>query len=152
MKPWKPTTRRRTRKAAPRVSEATGEYRFLGYVIDGDGTKTAVSCKLFRLLQTVWFPDMATEEQIIEFVSECHRLIHEARGAANNPARLKPIADATRQLIHEVPTFIPKNGFPNVDNLTYQDSLTAPEIEQRLVDELRRAGVWEWFEELEGGE
>jgi hypothetical protein len=129
-------------------------YQLLGWYRDSSGVPQSMSCGLYRFLHR-HSPKVATEQEKADFVVQCRQIIKTARvlsvESGGDRDQLKPVADEARRLIHEIPEHIPNEGFPNIDRLEYDSWLSSDEIEEKLLGELKRRQLLEWFEFSAGG-
>jgi hypothetical protein len=124
------------------------DQRLLSWYRDENGESRPMKCGFYRELRRLW-PHTATDKDKADFVVECREIIETARAISAGGGghdRLKPLADAARNLIWEIPETIPRNGFHIDEPLEYHSSLSLAEIEEKLFKELERCNLLEWFE------
>jgi len=122
-----------------------------------DGERKACTISFYRSFWRVYIPHCMSDEEKAEFTVAGRNLIHAARSihqlTGGDSTKLKPISDAARrEILHEVPSYIPRNGFTSADAIDYRDTLTAAEIEKRILAELKRADLLDWYELAESEE
>jgi hypothetical protein len=128
---------------------ARNDYRLLGWYTDKtDGTRQSMDVHEYSWIWRFW-PKTASETDKANFVHDCRDLIQRVRAinaeSGGDLDRLSPLADEARNLVHEIPERIPKDGFPDINKLEYASSLPAAQIEGKLLSELNRRGLIDLF-------
>ena len=120
------------------------DYTHLGYVRDEEGKLIRIRTGRFRFLRTT---DTDSPEEKAQRTARYIEWLHTAEGAAKSGdvITLKRIADEVRNAIGEIPSLIPRDGYPDIDLVDYPQPLTFEEIRDRLLADIERRGLREWY-------
>jgi hypothetical protein len=122
--------------------------RLLGWYREG-GVSQSMNCSLYEFIWKHWLKLPNSDEEKADYVARCREIIKQVRAidaeSGGDKNRLKPLSDEARNMVHEIPDRIPAGGFPNIDALEYDTTLSGEEIEARLLAELTRRELLDWF-------
>jgi hypothetical protein len=120
-------------------------WKTLGYYRDAQGQLVPIRAAFWQFLAQT---DIDTLREKADRVARYLEWMDRADEATKvgDLVTLKDIADQVRCHLGELPSSIPKDGFADVDKLEYTETLTAPEIKDRLLSDIKRRGLTEWYE------
>jgi hypothetical protein len=122
--------------------------RLLGWYRE-NGIAQPMNCSLYEFIYKHWPNLPHSDEEKADYVARCREIIKQVRAidaeSGGDKNRLKPLSDEARNMVHEIPDRIPAGGFPNIDALEYDTTLSGEEIEARLLAELTRRELLDWF-------